>query len=290
MLDALTFISTEGFTGHEPLDRTGVIHMNGRIYDPTLGRFLNADPIVQSPENSQSHNRYSYVQNSPLSAIDPTGFTGCPLNDTGEGCVPPSVQIPGSTEPEIVFGGSGGGGGQGNYSPTTIDIANNRTEGLLLQASLRGDRGQLSYSSSQKSEILSEIRSAIKARFGTPFESEDEAARYLHSSLYDLSVKFGIEIGARIYKHDGAYFISKPYTDFLPHEVTSRSVPELVESRFAGSWHTHPAWDSDPSFQDFRNRLATDRQYRTTYVSLRRRGVSALLAINPFEFDWRKVE
>jgi hypothetical protein len=49
--------------------------MNGRIYDPTLGRFLQADPIIQSPYNSQSYNRYSYVFNNPLSYTDPSGFS-----------------------------------------------------------------------------------------------------------------------------------------------------------------------------------------------------------------------
>ncbi|WP_231758913.1 RHS repeat-associated core domain-containing protein [Microbulbifer elongatus] len=68
-------ISTRrGFTGHEHLDRTGLIHMNGRVFDPTLGRFLSPDPIVQFPQNSQSWNRYSYVRNNPVSVSDPTGF------------------------------------------------------------------------------------------------------------------------------------------------------------------------------------------------------------------------
>ena len=48
--------------------------MNGRIYDPRFGRFLNADPIVQAPDYSQSYNRYSYVFNSPLSFTDPSGY------------------------------------------------------------------------------------------------------------------------------------------------------------------------------------------------------------------------
>ncbi|MDC0603291.1 hypothetical protein OAP14_09755 [Aliiglaciecola sp.] len=50
--------------------------MNGRIYDPTLGRFLQADPFIQAPENSQSYNRYSYVWNNPVSATDPSGYFG----------------------------------------------------------------------------------------------------------------------------------------------------------------------------------------------------------------------
>ena len=67
-------VSTRGYTGHEHLDDLGIIHMNGRIYDPELGRFLQADPIIQDPYNTQSLNRYSYVWNNPLSNNDPTGY------------------------------------------------------------------------------------------------------------------------------------------------------------------------------------------------------------------------
>ncbi|MEX0941679.1 MAG: FG-GAP-like repeat-containing protein [Pseudomonadales bacterium] len=64
-----------GYTGHEHMDEVGLIHMNGRVYDPRLGRFLSADPIVQAPSNTQSYNRYSYVFNNPLSYTDPSGFS-----------------------------------------------------------------------------------------------------------------------------------------------------------------------------------------------------------------------
>lgn len=66
--------TTRGFTGHEMVDPVGLIHMNGRVYDPELGRFISADPIVQDLSNLQSWNRYSYVLNNPLSMTDPTGF------------------------------------------------------------------------------------------------------------------------------------------------------------------------------------------------------------------------
>ncbi len=66
--------SHHGFTGHEQLDDVGIIHMNGRLYDPQLGRFLSPDIQVQYPENSQSFNRYSYVNNNPLSYTDPSGY------------------------------------------------------------------------------------------------------------------------------------------------------------------------------------------------------------------------
>lgn len=74
-LDAITGIKTDrGYTEHEHLDEVGVIHMNGRVYDPLMGRFMSADPIVQSPYNLKSFNRYSYVWNNPMRMFDPTGF------------------------------------------------------------------------------------------------------------------------------------------------------------------------------------------------------------------------
>lgn len=48
--------------------------MNGRVYDPTIARFLSADPFIQAPSNLQSYNRYSYVMNNPLRYTDPSGF------------------------------------------------------------------------------------------------------------------------------------------------------------------------------------------------------------------------
>lgn len=71
--------TTHGFTGHEMLDSSDLIHMNGRVYDPTVGRFLSADLFIQAPTNTQSYNRYSYVFNNPLSYTDPSGYTAsCP--------------------------------------------------------------------------------------------------------------------------------------------------------------------------------------------------------------------
>ena len=65
---------SRGFTDHEGLHRTGFVHMNGRVYDPRIGRFLQPDPVVSAPGTGQGHNRYAYVGNAPLSATDPSGF------------------------------------------------------------------------------------------------------------------------------------------------------------------------------------------------------------------------
>ncbi len=52
----------------------GLVHTNGRVYDPHIGRFLSADPFIQQPDNVQSFNRYSYVLNNPLGYVDASGF------------------------------------------------------------------------------------------------------------------------------------------------------------------------------------------------------------------------
>ena len=68
-------VTQRGFTGHEMIDEVGIIHMNGRIYDAKLGRFMQADPIIQDPTSIASLNRYSYCANNPLNATDPSGFS-----------------------------------------------------------------------------------------------------------------------------------------------------------------------------------------------------------------------
>ena len=63
-----------GYTGHEHLPWFNLVNMNGRLYDPVVGRFLSPDPVVQSPEFSQNFNRYSYCLNNPLKYNDPSGY------------------------------------------------------------------------------------------------------------------------------------------------------------------------------------------------------------------------
>jgi RHS repeat-associated protein len=63
-----------GFTGHEHLQEVALIHMNGRIYDPQIGRFMSADPFIQDAMKTQGYNRYTYVDNNPLCYTDPSGY------------------------------------------------------------------------------------------------------------------------------------------------------------------------------------------------------------------------
>ncbi|MDE0223711.1 MAG: Ig-like domain-containing protein [Gammaproteobacteria bacterium] len=90
LADDLKLKISRGYSDHEHLDRAGFIHMNGRVYDPRAGRFLSPDPVVEDPAFSQSWHSYSYVANSPLSLVDPTGlsFAPCPTPTTDFACRP----------------------------------------------------------------------------------------------------------------------------------------------------------------------------------------------------------
>ena len=59
-------ILDRGYTGHEHFFEVGLIHMNGRMYDPKMQRFLSPDNYIQDLYNTQNYNRYGYVLNNPL--------------------------------------------------------------------------------------------------------------------------------------------------------------------------------------------------------------------------------
>eukprot|EP01031_Cornospumella_fuschlensis_P022512 gene22512-27479_t len=74
--DSLVGQTTDrGYTEHEHLDEVGLIHMNGRVYDPLIGRFMSADPFIQSPGNLQSYNRRARgaAPTKPILPLMPNG-------------------------------------------------------------------------------------------------------------------------------------------------------------------------------------------------------------------------
>jgi len=128
-----TAATHHGYTGHEQMDEEGLVHMNGRTYDPQVGRFLQADPFVQSPDDIQSYNRYTYVGNNPLNHTDPTGY----ISDRQWGQI-----IWGIIDAAIIVGSSGSAAAfvdAGNYSSAALTVgAGGFTVGALQSLSLRG--------------------------------------------------------------------------------------------------------------------------------------------------------
>ena len=113
-LEKLTLLD-RGFTGHEHLQTVGLIHMNGRLYDPALHRFLQPDNYVQDPFNTQNFNRYGYCMNNPLVYVD----------ENGEFII--TAIIVGAIVGAVVGAYIGGSQANGTYNPFRWDYSSGNT-------------------------------------------------------------------------------------------------------------------------------------------------------------------
>ncbi|MEU5002078.1 polymorphic toxin-type HINT domain-containing protein [Streptomyces sp. NPDC021622] len=99
---------TKGFVGGtDDTKSTGLTHLGAREYDPTTGRFISVDPIMDLTDPQQM-NGYIYGNNSPLVYSDPTGLSWA--SDLWKS-IRKSV-----TKTIRRIGGGGGGGGGGSYA------------------------------------------------------------------------------------------------------------------------------------------------------------------------------
>jgi RHS repeat-associated protein len=65
--------TTRGFTNQEQMPAACLVNLNARLYDPSIGKFMAADPVVGDLYVPNAFNRYAYVLNNPLSFTDPSG-------------------------------------------------------------------------------------------------------------------------------------------------------------------------------------------------------------------------
>ncbi|MGW0421970.1 RHS repeat-associated core domain-containing protein [Streptomyces sp. NPDC003015] len=77
-----TWPGDKGFVGGTKDTSTGLTHLGARDYDPTTGRFLSADPVLNAGDPQQI-NGYSYSNNSPVTRSDPTGLESCGPSNPG---------------------------------------------------------------------------------------------------------------------------------------------------------------------------------------------------------------
>ncbi len=62
-----------GYGGHINDRDTGLLYMGARYYDQQVGRFMSPDPLIPDATNPADWNPYSYVRNSPINLLDPSG-------------------------------------------------------------------------------------------------------------------------------------------------------------------------------------------------------------------------
>jgi RHS repeat-associated protein len=106
----------KGFLGKTADTTTGLTHIGAREYDPTIGRFLSVDPVLDTGD-TQSLNGYAYANNNPATLSDPTGLDSCRTG--GQGCTDPDgdgIYAPPIGVPQPAAPGSGNGSGSGTGS------------------------------------------------------------------------------------------------------------------------------------------------------------------------------
>ena len=176
-----------GYTGHEHLPEFGLINMNGRMYDPVLGRFLSPDNYVQAPDMSQNFNRFSYCLNNPLKYTDPSGeyffwddisvmFIGGAINWAMNGCRFDSKGlgyfVSGAAAAEVTYyaGPVAGGAVLGSGNDLTNQISNNGIENIDVgQTIFAGVMGSATaYYGGQITGFVSPYVSGLTSKIASP--------------------------------------------------------------------------------------------------------------------------
>jgi RHS repeat-associated protein len=78
------WVGDKGFVGGTQDTSTGLTHLGAREYDPTTGRFISVDPLMDLAD-PQQWNGYAYANNNPTTQSDPSGLRACSDDACGAG-------------------------------------------------------------------------------------------------------------------------------------------------------------------------------------------------------------
>ncbi|MCT9080259.1 RHS repeat-associated core domain-containing protein [Streptomyces fulvoviolaceus] len=119
---ATSWLGTKGFVNGIQDTATGLTHLGAREYDPTIGRFVSDDPVLELTD-AQQIDGYTYAADNPLTGSDPSGLE---IGSRPNSCQYDLANCDAKTQKAVGYdagtgtasggGGSHGGGGGGGSS------------------------------------------------------------------------------------------------------------------------------------------------------------------------------
>ncbi|MET4680695.1 RHS repeat domain-containing protein [Stenotrophomonas rhizophila] len=201
-----------GYTGHVSDASTGLTYMQQRYYDPEVGSFLSVDPVTAASNPVELFSRYRYANSNPYAYTDPDGRRACGQSTT--------CSLLQGQAGSVIMSGSGS--------------AEGRTEDQA--AKLAG-------------KAAAEATSRTAGLRRKEYKSAGAAARAWFDAVMPVGIKFGSEIGVRIFQGMGqGAVLGNSVSDGMKNSITRMTLNSSVSGlgeKFApiGYAHTHPSTD-----------------------------------------------
>jgi RHS repeat-associated protein len=126
-----------GFTGEQRDPEDGLVYLRARMYDPSIGRFFQRDPLAKSASGITGFNRYTYAGNNPVTLVDPSGLSAAQNRVLASGALQcaPGIACPPQVWPRtgidqdsvsrflrwlLAIGAAAGAGAVEDQGPTSI--------------------------------------------------------------------------------------------------------------------------------------------------------------------------
>ncbi|MDP3915640.1 MAG: RHS repeat-associated core domain-containing protein [Bacteroidota bacterium] len=248
-----------GFTGHEYLEDFKLYNMNGRMYDPVVGRFLNVDPYVQDPGNTQSYNRYSYCLNNPLKYIDPSGNTWWSKfwNWTDEKGIQFGINIgPGGRVPNISAPGPGN---------TRVSVGVNTQTGLVGIGNNSSGFMNFYYPGynydAAAQNISNNVIPSVRGRYGAEWHANSvdvlRPSIYASSTIFNLlnsieEINAGLNYSANLSRADAwksvGHRYSKSLSSNLEFSKISKTLTKSVSTKLTFVGVIYTTYDVSQNF------------------------------------------
>ena len=198
--------------------------MNGRLYDPLVGRFLSVDPYIQNPGFTQEYNRYSYCLNNPLRYTDPSGYKKAPVKEDAF-----IMDYANYWNRRMLHGGGGGGGGSGGWFSA------------YTEASRKGYQGEATgFMNDYYNQVYApDYNGTMSFHYFTNYSKEDQAlepgCNVLGATAYSVRHDFTINAAGQ------GGMTGLPENNFIKYSVAGTSVwAGTIQTGFAAAKKIQP--------------------------------------------------